>query len=656
VPEYYKMYLISVPDLLKLERLLPHQQMKAKGLLHEWTEEMDDKKVLFVSHEWLAWDQPDPEAEQLRVLQNVLRRLQDGKTGTVETHYLHQLQRYNKSMTAAECAAMVPNMMVWIDYLSIPQAMGSVATDEETKHQKAAIDSIPSYVSKCSMVVVLVPSCVHKDTGINTGFSSWRTRGWCRVEMAAAFLATSEIPLLVVRGLEFAPYFLSSLDTLQLPPGKGTYTCCQRGHKVNGVTIACDKVKIRPVVDQMLGAKVKHLFKCGDCTAARHAEAIREPVWLAGLPNDSAATGASSAQQQETDNAALDRLEKRLRWAAADLFALCPPEDDSDNFSTSDDDPEAWPLLCYAAMAGDATSIRELLRKGADVNASVPTDCPSLMIPKALTPLMCAMAFAPFNIVKILLDAGADPHAKVGGRCSMAGNGVLQWACAVGNEENVREWLVQFPSWNLEQKDVMGWSPLHWAAGTGVGRASMVRVLLDAGADIKAENHLGCSALAYLAIKDDEDLEAAQLLIDRGAKVNHQQKPNAMKWRLTMATVRGSVKCGNRSALFQEMATWNGSSALHFAAKQGHVRLVRLLLSAGADPELRNAQKMTPLDLARAAFGKNFTAMEAVFAARAGRAGGWVREQFAEAGPNPKGQSRALERLRIGRRAARAGG
>jgi hypothetical protein len=312
------MYLISVPDLLKLERLLPHQEMKAKGLLREWTEEM---RVLFVSHEWLAWDQPDPKAEQLRVLQSVLQRLQDGTVGTVETVFQDLVLKYNKSMTAAKCAAILPSMMVWIDYLSIPQVMGRVATDKEAKDQKAAIDSIPSYVSKCSMVVVLVPPCVHKDTGINTGFSSWRTRGWCRLEIAAASLATSEIPLLVVRGLEFKPYFLAPIDALQLPPGKGTYTCCQRRHKVNGVTITCDKLKIRPVVDRMLGAKVRHMFKCGDCTAARYYEALREPVWLDGLPRDSAAARASSAQHR-TDKASLNRLEKRLRWATA---APCGP-------------------------------------------------------------------------------------------------------------------------------------------------------------------------------------------------------------------------------------------------------------------------------------------------------------------------------------------
>merc|ERR1719436_1136238 len=96
VPEHYPMYLISVPDLLKLDRLLPHQEMQAKSLLHVWSPKMQNK-VLFVSHEWLAWDHPDPDGEQLHVLQDHLRRWQNGEIDKVETHWLHQFGGHNKT-------------------------------------------------------------------------------------------------------------------------------------------------------------------------------------------------------------------------------------------------------------------------------------------------------------------------------------------------------------------------------------------------------------------------------------------------------------------------------------------------------------------------------------------------------------------------------
>jgi ankyrin repeat protein len=656
------MHLISVPDLLKLDRLLPHQEMLSKGLLHVWSADMENK-VLFVSHEWLAWDQPDPEGEQLQVLQKLLRRLQDGEVGKVETHFLHQLLKYNKTMTSAEWAEMLPNMMLWIDFLSIPQIPKGVAPGKVAADQQAAIDSIPSYVSKCSMVIVLVPSCVHKDTGINTGFSSWRTRGWCRVEMAAAFLATPDIPLLVVRGLDFAPYFLAPIDTLFLPPGKGCFTCCQRQHKVNGATITCDKVKIRPVVESMLFAKVKHLFKIGDAQAARYFEALRPSVWLDGMPKAAAAAATMVCSpcdaDAETDDAALEQLETRLRLAAEERFVSMPiAESSSSSIDVAADEGQGWPLLCFAALAGDVASTRALVRKGADVNASVPKDYPWGGVPKGLTPLMCAAMCAPFGVVEVLLDAGADPHAVARGTGAMAGAGAFHFAAVHGREETVRGWLTRFPSCNLEQKGVMlGFTALNFACGNGMKRAPLARALLDARADVQSENHLGCPALSYLANKEDEDLETARLLLERGANVNAQQEPSSLKWRLMMTGVKASVRYGSGSALAREMATWDRSSALHFAAQRGHVDLARLLIAAGADPELRNAQKMTALQLARATYGTGFKAMEAVFAdavnGNALRYGGSLRRSPRS---NAKGQSREHDPASSAGRTACAGG
>jgi hypothetical protein len=228
---------------------------------------------------------------------------------------------------------------------------------------------------------------------------------------------------------------------------------------------------------------------------------------------------------------------------------------------------------------------------------------------------MCAAMLAPWNVVEVLLAAGANPHAVASGTGALAGGNALDFAALQGHEDNVRQWLTRFPKWDLERKGAMlGFTPLSFAVGNGYQRAQSARVLLEAGADVQARNHLGCSALSHLANKDDEDLETARLLLDWGVDVNAQQEPGSLKWRLLMASVRASVRCGSKSALQREMATWNQSSALHFAAQRGHVDLVRVLLSYGANPELRNGQKLTPLQLARATYGNGFAAMEAVFA------------------------------------------
>ena len=49
---------------------------------------------------------------------------------------------------------------------------------------KSAVDSIPSYVERSTMLWILVPPCDHHDIeGAVCDFNSWRSRGWCRMEV-----------------------------------------------------------------------------------------------------------------------------------------------------------------------------------------------------------------------------------------------------------------------------------------------------------------------------------------------------------------------------------------------------------------------------------------------------------------------------------------
>ena len=85
----YGMYVMSISDLLELDQLYPHQVMVEKGVVKEWTEAWHGR-VIFVSHEWLAWDHADPAAEQLRALQQILKRLMNGEIASVESFWQQQ--------------------------------------------------------------------------------------------------------------------------------------------------------------------------------------------------------------------------------------------------------------------------------------------------------------------------------------------------------------------------------------------------------------------------------------------------------------------------------------------------------------------------------------------------------------------------------------
>ena len=92
-----------------------------------------------------------------------------------------------------------------------------------------AVQSIPAYVERSSLMIVLVPPCKHADRkDENCDESSWRGRGWCRVEYLAATLVRSDVSIMIVEDALTTPYFVWPVDGLQLPPGHGIYTCCSR--------------------------------------------------------------------------------------------------------------------------------------------------------------------------------------------------------------------------------------------------------------------------------------------------------------------------------------------------------------------------------------------------------------------------------------------
>ncbi|CAG0893572.1 unnamed protein product [Darwinula stevensoni] len=118
-----------------------------------------------------------------------------------------------------------------------------------------------------------------------------------------------------------------------------------------------------------------------------------------------------------------------------------------------------------------------------------------------------------------------------------------------GNEARVRELLEKGHAVN--GIDATGYAPLHYAARNG--HVSVCRLLLDSGADVNLPTRAGStSALLRAALRGHESV--LKLLLDQGADPR----------------LRDS----------------DGKTALHKAAEQGHVSIVKELLSRC--PELRN--------------------------------------------------------------------
>jgi len=131
------------------------------------------------------------------------------------------------------------------------------------------------------------------------------------------------------------------------------------------------------------------------------------------------------------------------------------------------------------------------------------------------------------------------------------------------------------------------------------GRAlNAARALLARpGIDVNALNEAGESALMMAALKGD--LSGAQLLLERGAKVN-QPGWSPLHYAATGREPKLVQLLLDRGAEI-DAASPNGSTPLMMAAQYGSEDSVRLLLARGADAKRRNQLDLGVIDFARQA-------------------------------------------------------
>jgi RNA polymerase sigma factor (sigma-70 family) len=228
-----------------------------------------------------------------------------------------------------------------------------------------------------------------------------------------------------------------------------------------------------------------------------------------------------------------------LDTVADDLRARRPSRNES--FATTIAD------LLKAARAGDIERVKTLLES--DQRLLVARD------PMGNTALIIAVNSGHEALADLLFDAGVEPG--------------LHEAAAIGDIGRVRAALDQHP----EQRDTYspeGFTPLALAAH--FGHVEVMRLLIDGGADV---NRVATHRLAVTPLHAalfGRQVDAALLLIERGADV---------------ALARGGS--GWKRA---------GWTPLHYAAGMGFSNLVQPLLDRGADPSRPDEEGKTPLDVA----------------------------------------------------------
>jgi ankyrin repeat protein len=216
------------------------------------------------------------------------------------------------------------------------------------------------------------------------------------------------------------------------------------------------------------------------------------------------------------------------------------------------------------------------------------------------SPLAKAAKAGDLQTVRALLKSGADVNVRSGD-----GSTPLLWAVHTGNIEIVRALIAAKAA--VDAANDYGITPLLQASRTG--DAALVELLLQSGANPALAHPEGEAPL--LAAARAGSVPAVRLLLARGVDVNAAetyQKTTALMWAAAeghLDVVDVLLEAGadvNRQAHVTSLTSRHnadhptgGFSALMWAARRGDDAMVRRLVARGADVNLKNG------DLASAA-------------------------------------------------------
>jgi ankyrin repeat protein len=203
----------------------------------------------------------------------------------------------------------------------------------------------------------------------------------------------------------------------------------------------------------------------------------------------------------------------------------------------------------------------------------------------AWSPLRTAALENNAEMIKLLLDHGADIDKTAGGRTA------LFEAAAQGSVDALKVLLAAGAG--VDVRDSHQATPLM----TSGGNIEVMTLLLAAGADIDAQGGSGRTTLSQVAHRGRKD--AVNLLLKRGAAVETKGGigrlfvQSAIQHGLTNLLnrlIKGGANIGISSA--------EGGTMVHLAAMGGSNDIIKMLVDSGVEPGTRDRYGYTPLHYA----------------------------------------------------------
>jgi ankyrin repeat protein len=222
--------------------------------------------------------------------------------------------------------------------------------------------------------------------------------------------------------------------------------------------------------------------------------------------------------------------------------------------------------LLDAAERGDRAAVTRLLAKGANPNTPGPD---------GTTAIMWAAANDDLDLVRALIKAGANVTLT-----NQFGTSALTEAAIIGAAPIIDQLLKAGADPNTKNPE--GETALMAAARSG--KVDAATRLVEAGADVNAkENFGGQTALMWAAAQGQADM--VKFLAASGADLN----------------ARGVIRQWERKVITEPRPkdmNKGGFTPLLYAAREGCVECARHLIAAGADPDLEDPERITPLNMA----------------------------------------------------------
>ncbi len=241
--------------------------------------------------------------------------------------------------------------------------------------------------------------------------------------------------------------------------------------------------------------------------------------------------------------------------------------------------------LHASAITGDVETLRRLLAEGVPPDARVWDPTFHMW---GNTPLMDAVSHGRKELVRLLLEAGADIHAAD----DDMGETVCSYAFCLSNPIPMLELLFEY-GLELEADGGFGNTPLMLAAGDG--KAAAVRWLLARGADIHARDDDARTPLMHAVLAADADM--IQLLLEHGARLHERDFRGQGVISLALRVDRRDLE----ELLAAERAAsiyWHHAN--YVEDREETLDLLRLLLSLGAEADGVDCYGWSPLLLALA--------------------------------------------------------